>query len=155
MDSIKYKLSLLNKINHYQLALIHNIKSIYDFNNIKSINNILLYIIKIYNIDNIINIYDLIDIGHNNILNNEMLLKNKNICILYNSYEYDKNKLYYIISKYDKILFIIDEINSNNYNTFSNNINLYHNIIIIKYDYNTKYLISNVKNIDIILDKKY
>lgn len=152
MDSIKYKLSLLNIINHYQLALINEIKGISKLDNINSINNIILYIINMYNINNII------DINYKHILNDNVIInnnKNDNICIIYYPYIWSKCDLKNIILKYNKVLFIIDETNSNNYNTFSNNINIYHNIIIIKYDYNTKYLISNVKNIDIILDKIY
>ena len=83
----------------------------------------------------------------------DSLIQNRNI-----SEDYDLNSVYNlqnIISKYDKVLFVIDETNSKIYESFSNYINLYHNMIIIKYEYNTKYLISNVKNIDIILDKKY
>jgi|LauGreDrversion4_2_1035121.scaffolds.fasta_scaffold04452_3 hypothetical protein len=152
MDLIKYKLSLLNKINHYQLALINEIKHINILGNIDNINDIVLYIINIYNINNII------DINYKYILNNDIIInnnKNNNICIIYYQSIWYKYNLQNIISKYDKVLFVIDETNSKIYESFSNYINLYHNMIIIKYEYNTKYLISNVKNIDIILDKKY
>lgn len=165
IKNIKYKLSIYNKINYYQLLLINDINStIINIVNNYNTNNIILFnlfyenILKINTKKNIININNAND--YNEILN---LYNTKNNIVIVSNHnnifckKWTKDELYNIFNKYKNLLFIIDEtyIYENLKDIFScvDFINLFHNIIVIKtfnniFKCNIKYIVSNVKLIN-------
>jgi hypothetical protein len=171
IKNIKYKLSIYNKVNYYQLLIIEDINStiinIINNYNLKKSNNTKYYNIILFNLfykkiletntqNNIITIDN--DIYYEDILNkynvkgNILFLSNYNNIF---SKKWTKQELHDIFNKYNNLLFIIDETFTNNNLIYScvDCINLFHNILIIKtlddeiYT-NIKYIVSNVKLIN-------
>ena len=166
IKDIKYKLSIYNKVNYYQLLLINDINStIINISNHITNKNILLFNKFYKNIlendtnKNIINIpyntnynkiFDLYNIENNSIV---LLSNNNNIF----SKIWSKTELFKMFRDYPQIIFIIDEtysnVNSFNIYSCSDCINSFHNIIVMKtllneFDTDIKYIISNVKLIN-------
>lgn len=166
---IKYKLSIYNKINYYQLLLINDIDStiLNIFGNMTN-KNILLFskfykkllekntnknIIYISYNTNYNQIFDLYNRENNSIV---FLSNNNNIF----SKIWSKRELFKMFRDYPQIIFIIDETysNENSFDIFScaEYINKFHNIIVIKTSLNTydnnkeyiKYIVSNVNLIN-------
>lgn len=167
--NIKYKLSIYNKVNYYQLLLINDINSsviniVNNYNTNNTNNNIILFnsfyknILETKTQKNIINLENNIDyeniLTKYNIKGNIVFLSNFNNIF---SKKWTKYELHNIFNKYRNLLFIIDEtyinendVNNNTIYSCSNCINLFYNILVIKtlsniFDTNVKYVVSNVK----------
>ena len=167
--NIKYKLSIYNKVNYYQLLLINDINSsviniVNNYNTNNTNNNIILFnsfyknILETKTQKNIINLENEIDydltLHKYNIKGNILFLSNFNNIF---SKKWSEDELHNMFNKYRNLLFIIDEtfinendVNDNSMYSCSNCINSFHNILVIKtlsniFDTNIKYLVGNVK----------